>query len=93
MAGVNNNQDKKEPLPEIPLPLLNDPRPAPDTDQVVSAFKVRLFRLIRRVALTTEYMETGRERSFFFQDHHWVDCRTNSLRCLTEEDEGLHIRQ
>ncbi|KAF9155469.1 hypothetical protein BG015_009757 [Linnemannia schmuckeri] len=38
MAGVNNNKDK-EPLPEIPLPLLNDPRPAPDTDQVVSAFK------------------------------------------------------
>jgi hypothetical protein len=40
MAGINNNKDK-EPLPEIPMPLLNDPRPAPDSDQVVSAFKVR----------------------------------------------------
>lgn len=40
MAGINNNKDK-EPLPEIPLPVLNDPRPAPDGDQVVSAFKVR----------------------------------------------------
>ncbi|KAF9362320.1 hypothetical protein BGX34_006408 [Mortierella sp. NVP85] len=38
MAGINNNKDK-EPLPEIPLPVLNDPRPAPDKDQVVSAFK------------------------------------------------------
>ncbi|KAF9908473.1 hypothetical protein BX616_000145, partial [Lobosporangium transversale] len=38
MAGVNNNHGK-EPLPEIPVPILNDPRPAPDRDQVVSAFK------------------------------------------------------
>ncbi|KAF9085019.1 hypothetical protein BGX29_004473 [Mortierella sp. GBA35] len=38
MAGVNNNKDK-ESLPEIPMPLLNDPRPVPDSDQVVSAFK------------------------------------------------------
>ncbi|KAG0005107.1 hypothetical protein BGZ80_008797 [Entomortierella chlamydospora] len=38
MSG-NNNNNGKEPLPEIPLPILNDPRPAPDKDQVVSAFK------------------------------------------------------
>ncbi|GJJ77609.1 cytochrome c oxidase assembly protein subunit 20 [Entomortierella parvispora] len=38
MSGINNNPTK-EPLPEIPTPLLNDPRPAPDKDQVVSAFK------------------------------------------------------
>ncbi|KAF9130223.1 hypothetical protein BGW39_003317 [Mortierella sp. 14UC] len=38
MTGINNNKDK-EPLPEIPMPLLNDPKPAPDADQVVSAFK------------------------------------------------------
>ncbi|KAG0053474.1 hypothetical protein BGZ83_001018 [Gryganskiella cystojenkinii] len=38
MSGINNNPTK-EPLPEIPVPLLNDPRPAPDKDQVVSAFK------------------------------------------------------
>ncbi|KAF8985169.1 hypothetical protein BGZ46_005715 [Entomortierella lignicola] len=38
MSGINNN-DGKEPLPEIPLPVLNDPRAPPDKDQVVSAFK------------------------------------------------------
>ncbi|KAG0208106.1 hypothetical protein BGX28_000862 [Mortierella sp. GBA30] len=38
MARVNNNK-QHEPLPDIPTPLLNDPRPAPDRDQVVSAFK------------------------------------------------------
>ncbi|KAF9933095.1 hypothetical protein FBU30_006596 [Linnemannia zychae] len=38
MTGVDNNPGK-EPLPEIPVPLLNDPRPPPDADQVVSAFK------------------------------------------------------
>ncbi|KAF9389391.1 hypothetical protein CPB97_011498 [Podila verticillata] len=38
MSGVNNNPGKV-PLPDIPEPVLNDPRPAPDRDQVVSAFK------------------------------------------------------
>ncbi|KAF9938798.1 hypothetical protein BGZ67_010348 [Mortierella alpina] len=38
MSGVNNN-NTQEPLPEIPTPVLNDPRPQPDRDQVVSAFK------------------------------------------------------
>ncbi|KAF9427305.1 hypothetical protein BGZ94_005161 [Podila epigama] len=38
MSGVNNNPEK-EPLPTIPEPVLNDPRSAPDRDQVVSAFK------------------------------------------------------
>lgn len=41
MSGVNNNPGKV-PLPDIPEPVLNDPRPAPDRDQVVSAFKVRI---------------------------------------------------
>ncbi|KAF8936880.1 hypothetical protein EDD21DRAFT_361863 [Dissophora ornata] len=38
MSGINNNKGH-EPLPDIPLPVLNDPKPAPDKDQVVSAFK------------------------------------------------------
>ncbi|KAF9434615.1 hypothetical protein BGZ76_007729 [Entomortierella beljakovae] len=38
MSGNNENK-KREDLPEIPLPVLNDPRPAPDRDQVISAFK------------------------------------------------------
>ncbi|KAF9318064.1 hypothetical protein BG000_006241 [Podila horticola] len=38
MSGANNNPTK-ECLPDIPEPVLNDPRPAPDKDQVVSAFK------------------------------------------------------
>ncbi|KAG0302777.1 hypothetical protein BGZ98_007226 [Dissophora globulifera] len=37
-AGINNNKEQ-EPLPDIPAPVLNDPRAAPDRDQVVSAFK------------------------------------------------------
>ncbi|KAG0020105.1 hypothetical protein BGZ81_009466 [Podila clonocystis] len=38
MSGANNNPSK-ESLPNIPEPVLNDPKPAPDRDQVVSAFK------------------------------------------------------
>ncbi|KAI1318825.1 hypothetical protein EDD11_005671 [Mortierella claussenii] len=38
MSETNSNSGKEH-LPEIPVPVLNDPRPAPDRDQVVSAFK------------------------------------------------------
>ncbi|KAG0029483.1 hypothetical protein BGZ82_007946 [Podila clonocystis] len=53
MSGANNNPSK-ESLPDIPEPVLNDPKPAPDRDQVVSAFKVRglgVSKNIERVSL------------------------------------------
>ncbi|KAG0351095.1 hypothetical protein BGZ54_003413 [Gamsiella multidivaricata] len=54
MSGINNNKDK-ESLPEIPIPVLNDPKPAPDRDQVVSAFKasIALSNLLGANSVTT----------------------------------------
>lgn len=53
MSEVNNNTTK-ECLPDIPEPVLNDPRPAPDRDQVVSAFKVSVSQGYRASCVTNQ---------------------------------------
>ncbi|KAF9579944.1 hypothetical protein BGW38_003590 [Lunasporangiospora selenospora] len=62
MSGANNNPDK-DALPEIPIPILNDPRPAPDKDQVVAAFKTlepgRNFSTMRKSPCAKESFIDG----------------------------------